>query len=136
MGLVTRDQLPFNPLDRTQKKWHLKNANDNLISIWTNTMVEIRDHASVSRQKCPRGSKLFRPRRFECCLGPRLKGLKSKVIFWVERAGLFVPLKIYAFHSRGPIVAAAGAFCKGWYKTQFLVGCGPIVQSRHELAIE
>ena len=124
MGLVTRDQLPFNPLDRTQKKWHLKKANDNLISIWTNTMVEIRDHASVSRQKCPRGSKLFRPRRFECCLGPRLKGLKSKVIFWVERAGLFVPLKIYAFHSRGPIVAAAGAFCfcKGWYKTQFLVG--------------
>ena len=91
MGLVTRDQLPFNPLDRTQKKWHIKNANDNLISIWTNTMVEIRDHASVSRQKCPRGSKLFRPRRFECCLGPRLKGLKSKVIFLGWKGGVVCP---------------------------------------------
>jgi hypothetical protein len=63
-----------------------------------------------------------------------LKGLKSKVIFWVERAGLFVPLKIHAFHSRGPIVAAAGAFWQGM-KLNFLLA-GPIVQSRHELAIE
>ena len=56
MGLVTRDQLTFNPLDQIQQK--SQDESDNLISIWTNTMVEIRDHA-FSRKKRPPGSKIL-----------------------------------------------------------------------------